>query len=48
MCWFNKEKSALAQHILGKGHQYTPMEQIKEMIEYALPGNSSENRSNTQ
>jgi hypothetical protein len=41
--WFSKEESALAQHILGKGKQYRPMEQIMEMIKYALPGNRSVN-----
>jgi hypothetical protein len=35
---FNKEESAFAQHILGKGHQ-SPVEQIMEMIEYATKGN---------
>jgi hypothetical protein len=29
---------AFAQHILSKGHQYGPMEQIMEMIEYARKG----------
>jgi hypothetical protein len=32
---FNKEESAFAQHILGKGHKCGPMEQITGMIEYA-------------
>jgi hypothetical protein len=36
---FNKEKSAFAQHILGQGHQYRPMEHIMDMIEYARKGN---------
>jgi hypothetical protein len=36
---FNKEESAFAQHILGKGYQYRPMEQIMEMIKYARKGN---------
>jgi hypothetical protein len=36
---FNKEESAFAQHILGQGHQYRPMEQIMELIEYARKGN---------
>jgi hypothetical protein len=36
---FNKEESAFAQHILGKGHQSGPMEHIMEMIEYARKGN---------
>jgi hypothetical protein len=37
---FNNEESAFAQHILGNGHQYGPMEQIMEMIKYAEKGNS--------
>jgi hypothetical protein len=32
---FNKDESAFAQHILDQGHQYEPMEQIMELIEYA-------------
>jgi hypothetical protein len=36
---FNKAESAFAQHILDKGHQYRPMEQIMEFIEYARKGN---------
>jgi hypothetical protein len=36
---FNKEESAFAQHILNKGHQYRPMEQIMELIKYARKGN---------
>jgi hypothetical protein len=36
---FNKEESAFAQHILGKGHQYGPAEQIMEMIKHAIQGN---------
>jgi hypothetical protein len=36
---FNKEESAFAQHILGPGHQYGPMEHIVEMIVYARKGN---------
>jgi hypothetical protein len=36
---FNKEESAVAQHILDKVHQYGPMEQIMELIEYARKGN---------
>jgi hypothetical protein len=36
---FNKEESAFAQHILGKGHQYGPMEQIMEMTGCARKGN---------
>jgi hypothetical protein len=35
----NREESAFSHHILGKGHQYGPMEQIMEMIEYAKKGN---------
>jgi hypothetical protein len=35
---FNKEESAFAQHILDKGHQYGPMEQIMELIKYARKG----------
>jgi hypothetical protein len=30
---FNKDESAFAQHILDKGHQYGPTEQIMELIE---------------
>jgi hypothetical protein len=37
---FNKEESAFAQHILDKGHQYWPIEQIMELIEYARKGTS--------
>jgi hypothetical protein len=29
---------AFAQHILGRGHQYGPVEQIMEMIEYSRKG----------
>jgi hypothetical protein len=36
---FNKEESAFAQHTSDKGHQYGPMEQITELIEYARKGN---------
>jgi hypothetical protein len=36
---YSKEDSAFAQHILGKGYQYGPMEQIMKMIEYAKKGN---------
>jgi uncharacterized protein YpbB len=36
---FNKEESAFAKHVLGKGHQYGPMEQIVEVIKYARKGN---------
>jgi hypothetical protein len=32
---FSKEESAFVQHLLGRGHQYLPMEQIMQMIEYA-------------
>jgi hypothetical protein len=35
---FNREELAVAQHI-GSGHQYRPMEQIMETIEYATKGN---------
>jgi hypothetical protein len=36
---FNKDELAFAQHILDQGHQYGPMEQIMELIEYARKGN---------
>jgi hypothetical protein len=36
---FNKDDSAFVQHILDQGHQYGPMEQIMELIEYARKGN---------
>jgi hypothetical protein len=35
----NKDDSAFAQHILDQGHQYGPMEQIMELIEYVRKGN---------
>jgi hypothetical protein len=35
----NKDESAFTQHMLDKGHQYGPMEQIMEMVEYATKGN---------
>jgi hypothetical protein len=31
--------SAFVQHILDQGHQYGPVEQIMELIEYARKGN---------
>jgi hypothetical protein len=36
---FNKDKSDFAQHILAQGHQYGPMEQIKETIEHTKKSN---------
>jgi hypothetical protein len=34
-----EEESAFAEHILDEGHQYGPLEQIMELIEYARKGN---------
>jgi hypothetical protein len=36
---FKEEEPAFAQHILGKGYQYGPMEQIMEMSDYVRKGN---------
>jgi hypothetical protein len=35
---FNKEESAYAQHILNRGHQYGPIEQVMEIVEQAQKG----------
>jgi hypothetical protein len=43
---FNKDESAFPQHILGKGHQHGPMEQIMEIIECARKGNIMNTKEN--
>jgi hypothetical protein len=35
---FNTDESTFDQHILDQGHQYGPMEQIMELIQYARIG----------
>jgi hypothetical protein len=35
---FNKDKSAYAQHILNRGHQYGPIEQVMKIVEQARKG----------
>jgi dsDNA-specific endonuclease/ATPase MutS2 len=35
---FNKDESAYAQHILNRGHQYGPIEQVMEIVEQARKG----------
>jgi hypothetical protein len=43
---FNKDESGFAQYILDKGHQYRPMEQIMEFIEYARKGSIMDIKEN--
>jgi hypothetical protein len=43
---FNKDKSAFAQQVLNKQHQYGPMTTIMEMAEYAKKGNLMNRKEN--
>jgi hypothetical protein len=35
---YNKDESTYAQHILNRGHQYGPIEQVMEVVEQAQKG----------